>query len=365
MSDKDQFAAPEDNPGARACTCTDVAPLLLFFLCEELTEFESAAVQAHLTGCVNCAAALAREKKLHEFLAASEQPAEQLDPGGSLLSQCRSELEEALDDLQATEKPSRSLPVSLRGLNPFAWLSRQFAAHPAFGTALLVFSGAAFGVMAPQWYKAQIAKRIPLHVFTVSAAPRLTEQDLANMDVAGISLAPSPNGTGSGTIEMRFTAEKPVVFEGSLDDSDVRHVLAYVVQNSQRFNEGVRLDCLDALRTHSADGNVRKVLCLAARKDRNPAVRLRALEALQGTALNQEARATMLEALVNDTNPGVRVEAINALVNSLRRGEEAESAPETQHVVRVLKGLVRSDPNHYVRIQSASALRQIGLRESH
>jgi len=368
VSDKRQFTGPESNPGTATWTCTDVAPLLLFYVCEELSEFERGAVEAHLGGCANCAAALGREKKLQEYVAANEQPAEQLDPGGLLLSRCRSELEEALDDLEAAEKTSRGLPTALRGLHPFAWVPRQLAAHPAWGTALLIFSGAALGVMAPQWYQgyqAQMAKRTRPAVVRVSATPRLTEQDLANMDVAGISLTPSPNGNGSGTIEMRLTAEKPVVFEGSLDDSEVRRVLTYVVQNSQKFDEGVRLDCLDALRTHSSDSDVRKALCLAVRKDRNPAVRLRALEALQGTPLDATVRETMLEALLNDTNPGVRVEAINALVSSLQQGQEAQSGGDVQHVARVLQELVRKDPNHYVRIQCATALRQLGPRESH
>jgi len=368
VSDQNPFAVPERNPGHATWTCTDVAPLLLFYVCEELSEFERGAVEAHLRSCANCAAALGREKKLQEYVAASEQPAEQLDPGGLLLSRCRSELEEALDDLEAAEKTSRSLPAALRGLHPFAWVPRQLAAHPAWGTALLIFSGAALGVMAPQWYQgyqAQMAKRTQPAVVRISATPRLTEQDLANMDVAGISLTPSPNGNGSGTIEMRMTAEKPVVFEGSLDDSEVRHVLTYMIQNSQKFDEGVRLDCLDALRTHSSDSDVRKALCLAVRKDRNPAVRLRALEALQGTPLDATARETMLEALLNDTNPGVRVEAINALVSSLQQGQEAQSGGDVQHVARVLQKLVRKDPNHYVRIQCATALRQLGPREPH
>src|SRR5260370_33118654 len=134
------------------------------------------------------------------------------------------------------------------------------------------------------------------------------------MDGAGIGVPPSPNGNGSGTVEMRLTAEKPIVFEGSLDDSEVRRVLTYMIQNSQKFDEGVRLDCLDALRTHSSDSDVRKALCLAVRKDRNPAVRLRALEALQGTPLDATGRETMLQALLNATKPGVRVAAVNELL---------------------------------------------------
>jgi HEAT repeat protein len=364
VSDKEQFNRSENHPGNPVWTCTDVAPLLLFYVCEELTDFEHAAVEEHLAGCANCAAAFVREKKLQEFVTSHVQPSEQLDPGGLLLAQCRSELEEALDDWEAAEKNSRRFPVSLRGLHPLAWLSRQFVAHPAFGTALLVFSGAVFGVMAPQWYESYVSRaaRAEVPVMKVSAPQRLSEQDLANMDLAGINLTPAPNGTGAGTVEMRFTAAKPVVFEGSLDDSEVRRLLTSMIQNSQKYDEGVRLDCLDALRTHSGDRDVRKTLCLAARRDRNPAVRLRALEALQGSAADQAVRETLLEAVLNDTNPGVRVEAINALVSALEQRQEAEAGSDMQHVESVLQDLVRKDPNHYVRIQSASALRHLRPR---
>jgi len=196
----------------------------------------------------------------------------------------------------------------------------------------------------------------------VSAPQRLSEQDLANMDLAGINLTPAPNGTGAGTVEMRFTAEKPVVFEGSLDDSEVRRILASMVQNSQKYGVGMRLDCLDALRTHSGDQDVRKILCLAARRDRNPAVRLRALEALQGSASDQAVREALLGAVLNDTNPGVRVEAINGLISALEQGQETEPGSDMQYVESVLQELVRKDPNHYVRIQSALALRHLRPR---
>jgi len=75
----------------------------------------------------------------------------------------------------------------------------------------------------------------------------------------------------------------------------------------------------------------------------------------------------------------VRVEAVNLLVGSLdNRPADADAAPETpeaapapapgedasfEHVVRVLQELQRRDPNPYVRLRSAAALRQIGPRE--
>ena len=103
-------------------------------------------------------------------------------------------------------------------------------------------------------------------------------------------------------------------------------------------------------------------------------------------------RETLLAALNSDANPGVRVEAVNLLVRSL----ELESAaiapaapgapeppdadlpmiapnapavalpggePSVQRVVRALQDLQEHDPNRYVRLRSAAALRQIGPPE--
>jgi hypothetical protein len=90
--------------------------------------------------------------------------------------------------------------------------------------------------------------------------------------------------------------------------------------------------------------------------------------------------------LHHDANPGVRVEAVNLLVNSLggdtdviSNGDSlpviATPASNTEpaaingdgadvgRVVRALEELQRRDPNRYVRLRSAAALRQIGSRD--
>jgi hypothetical protein len=89
-------------------------------------------------------------------------------------------------------------------------------------------------------------------------------------------------------------------------------------------------------------------------------------------------RETLIDSLEHDANPGVRVEAVNLLVRSLEPGApDADNAapalrpegferpldPSMDHVVRTLQDLERNDPNRYVRLRSAAALRQIGPRE--
>jgi len=64
-------------------------------------------------------------------------------------------------------------------------------------------------------------------------------------------------------------------------DVDVRRVLTYVVTNGERFDPGVRLDCLDVLKTRTGEEKMCGMRCWRqARKDQNAAVRMKALEAL-------------------------------------------------------------------------------------
>jgi HEAT repeat protein len=141
----------------------------------------------------------------------------------------------------------------------------------------------------------------------------------------------------------------------------------------------VRLDCLEALRARTGDADVRRALLFAARNDQNSAVRMKAMESLRDVVVDRSVRETLVDALEHDANPGVRVEAVNLLVRSLEHNTPDTSqdsqpvlAPDAaerpldasmEHVIRTLHELERSDPNRYVRLRSAAALRQIGPRE--
>jgi HEAT repeats len=112
---------------------------------------------------------------------------------------------------------------------------------------------------------------------------------------------------------------------------------------------------------------VRRALVTAVRRDQNPAVRLKALEALRDASADESVRDAYLGALMEDTNPGVRVEAVNSLVRSIEsrtpRSPGSLVNPEDQRVLRALEDLTRKDPNNYVRLQSAAALRELAPRE--
>jgi anti-sigma factor RsiW len=347
--------------------CADIAPLLVFHVCDEVNAEECAQIETHLATCSACAARLAEERALREALACTPQPADNLDSAGFLLSQCRSELAEALDDLSAP-------PVHAHW-RPFGWLRRWMALRPAWSGALLVLFGLALGTQAPQWFQAGNVGNSTGQALNVLAAPRLTDEQLSKMAVAGISMTPAPDAA-PGTVQVQLRAEQPLVLSGNVDDADVRRVLTYVVENGERFDPGVRLDCLDALKARTADLEVRRALISAVRKDQNPAVRMKALESLRESAPDEAVREVLLDALQHDANPGVRVEAVNLLVRSLERDindipnlspepEEGPlpTGPSVERAIRALDELQRRDPSRYVRLRSAAALREIGPRE--
>ena len=352
--------------------CKDVAPLLVFYVCEEVNDSERELIEAHLATCQPCSEQFADEKAFHSALIAAPQSADALDRSGILLSQCRSELEEALDDLSA--------PPLQEHWRPFGWLRRWMALRPVWSGAMLVLVGVLAGAQLVPWMRNSNNSG---QAVNVRAPQLLTPEQLRDIRVSGVSFAPS-SGSDAPTVQVQVNAEQPMVLTGNPDDARMRQILTQVVENSERYDAGMRLDCLDALKAAVRDLQVRKALLNAARTDQNPAVRMKALEALREASGEDDVRETILDALEHDSNPGVRVEAVNLLVGSLeRQAPDAGTAPETpeapvvaatpapggpgsgdfEQVVKVLQELQRRDPNRYVRLRSAAALRQIGPRE--
>jgi hypothetical protein len=364
--------------GGRRMNCDEVAPLLVFLACREVTADERNGIESHVAECVECRAQLAEVGEFQENLATVPQSADELDRTGTLLAQCRSELSESLDEMSVP-------PVEQESWRPFSLVRRWMALRPGWSAAGLLAAGAILGVQLLQWLPTNDSN-LNGRAVNVSAAQRITDDQLAKMAVSGINFAPNADGA-PGTLQVQLRAEQPVVLSGNLDDSDMRRVLTYVVKNSERFDPGVRLDCLDALRAKIGDAEIRDALLDAARHDKNPAVRMKALESLREVASDEDVRDAVLESLEEDANPGVRVEAINLLVRSLEmesgmppmpapgvNSDEsmveqtapaalAESDPSVRRVLRALEQLRRKDPNHYVRVRSAAALRQIGPAE--
>ncbi len=352
--------------------CEDVAPLLVFYTCLEVDEQERAEIDAHLSACATCARQLEEEETFQSALTTASQAADQIDPSGVLLAQCRSELSEQLDDLAVAPLRERWLP--------FGWIRRWMAMRPAWSAAALVLVGLGVGIQMSPWFSrdGRRSDASTDEAVNVTAVPRLSDDELSKMAVAGINFAPSPDAA-PGTLQLQVRTEQPIEMVGNVDDVNVRRVLTFVVANGERFDPGLRLDCLDVLRARTGDAQVRRALLAAASKDQNAAVRMKALEALRDSAGDEAVRETLLETLRHDPNPGVRVEAVNLLVHSLEGdvsdGTQVVSVPpgsetvvlgnddSVVRVVRALEDLQRRDPNRYVRLRSAAALRQISARD--
>jgi len=328
--------------------CKDIERLAVSYACDELAPEERQAVEQHAATCAACAASLAREQQLIEAVRSRLVD----EPSAVLLAQCRGDLADGLDD--ASQSGLRRRLVAW--LRPATW----FVVRPAWTAALLVMLGIALGITLPQWLQnrdAQSQGTMTASSVIVRPDSQLSSQDLRS--VSSISFVP---GEVAGQPDVRFvySTEQPRVFTGTLDDGDVRRALIYVVQNNSQFDSGLRLDSLEALRSRSDDAEVRGAFCFAARHDSNPGVRLKALEALRGFERDELVRKTLVDALLRDDNPGVRVEAINALRAMADR--PALAGPPDAELLKVLRDRMKNDPNSYVRVQSAAAVRELGPR---
>jgi len=357
--------------------CDVVAELLMFYVCGEVNEQERSAIEEHVAECTECRKQLAEEREFQEAVLSLPNEAERLDSAGTLLAQCRSELAEKLDDWEHPAVKSK-----VRGIG---WFRGWMVLHPVWSAASLVLLGLVAGTKYSQWTSGTTEDGAQSQVVNVRPSSQLTDDQLSKLKVAGINFTPSPYA-GSKNVRVQLDAEQPIELNGNVDDSNVRNVLTFVVKNGERFDSGMRLDCLDALKERAEDAQVRSVLLALARKDQNPAVRLKALEGLRDAGVDATVRQTLLEALQHDANPGVRVEAVNLLVRSLEQapadtvvdaatrdlampprpvmhtGMESDASGSMENVIQALQSLQRNDPSRYVRLRSAAALREISVR---
>src|SRR5467141_2816644 len=163
----------------KSVSCKDVAPLLVFYACDEVSDRERKQIEAHVANCEGCAAQLAEESELQEAMIAAPQPADELDSSGILLSQCRSELAETLDDLSA--------PPIQEHWRPLGWLRRWMALRPAWSGALLVLFGIVVGTQVVPWLQNGRNGDASSQAMNVTAKPPLTPDQLSKITFSGIS----------------------------------------------------------------------------------------------------------------------------------------------------------------------------------
>jgi HEAT repeats/Putative zinc-finger len=340
-------------------TCGEWQPLLMLSAAGgELEPAEQTRLAAHLAACASCFHSLESEREVLALLVGHRS-----EPDAALLASCRLNLDDALDSEEEHGWLRRTFGLRL----PSNWL----APRPAWSAAVLLIVGFAVGTAAPRLLRHPV---VPATAGTSSApdasagiapsdavgsaSPSFTSFDLHSADVAGINVFPS-GGEGPARVQLQLKSQQPVMVEGTVDDDNVKKVLLNVLGGGEQFCPDIRLDAVECLRTRSNDPDIRAALCKAVRKDRNAAVRLKALEALDGAGSQEMVRQTLLDALVQDQNPGVRIEAVNALREMAAKGQMDSDG----HTADVLRQRMQKDPNTYIRLQSAAAIRDIGPRE--
>jgi HEAT repeats/Putative zinc-finger len=333
--------------------CSNYEDRAILYAAGELTREDSAAVEAHAQKCANCAAILSREIDLRQTLALRLQPADTLDRCDVLLARCRSELFETLDDAAAQSKRSWT------SLAPWRWLGalRQTVAfRPGWSAAALLLVGALAGTAARELYR-QVALPVGNPVITVSAPAPITEQELETIGRDGVRLEPQ-TGSLIPKVELQVRSPQPRVVQGTPDDSEIRHVLAYVIGHGGQFDDSVRLQSIDALRPEADDPQVREAMSEALRHDPNPAVRLRAIGALRDAGSAADVQSAILGALSDDDNSGVRIQALNSVLERMR-SREFSRVPLDNRAVGILRDRMNNDSNSYIRSRSADALGQL------
>jgi hypothetical protein len=349
----------DTNNDLASQACDQWQPLLMLSAAGgELEPSEQARLGAHLASCASCSVALESEREVLALLGGQRS-----EPDATLLASCRLSLDDALDREEERGWFGRALAMSL----PSNWL----APRPAWSAAVLLLVGFSVGAVVPRLLHRPVSQvttgssgmpdpsagLTPLGAVG-AASPSFTALDLHSADVAGINLFPS-SGQGPDRVQLQLKSQQPVMVEGTVDDDNVKNVLLNVLAGGEQFCPDMRLDAVEGLRTRSNDPDIRAALCRAVRKDHNAAVRLKALEALDGAGSQEMVRQTLLDALVEDQNPGVRIEAVNALRDLAAKGQMDSDG----HSADVLRERMEKDPNTYIRLQSAAAIRDLGPRE--
>jgi hypothetical protein len=312
-----------------AMNCGEFREFLTLFVYDELPPERREACESHVGVCAECRSALEEVRKLHTLLA--QRPHPELSP--QLLLACRQDLDEALDREE----------LGWHGLAR-EWLS-PLRRRPATGVALAL-TLLIFGFSLGWTFRPRAGGPAPAGPVSPSLTRTpLTEADLANMRISGIShVAPDPN---TGAVRITMDAARRVTMEGSLDDPRIQQVLLYAVKSYD--NPGIRRDSLDALRAGRDKPIIRQALLYTMEHDPNVGVRLAALNEARGLEWDRDLRDAFLGVLVGDKNDGMRIAAIDVLTNH----NEPTMLPTFQR-------LASHDASCYVRMKAASAVWQVG-----
>jgi HEAT repeats/Putative zinc-finger len=335
--------------------CAEIHEKVVLSVYGELPDDEAHKLALHLAGCTECREEQEQLLALKTLSAAYLVP--ELDP--NLVARSRARLEEALDALPPKRWYDRVAE----------WMTRTatgLQAAPAAACLLLV-AGAGLGSLAGFEFaqrptlNAAVARGSAASVAPVAAmpAPQAALGTVAPGEIANISaIARRPN---SNLVEVTFNQMQPRRVSGTLEDPQIRQLLMLASQNGS--SPAVRDDSVELLAAecrsgHGCEGkgvaangdDVRDVLMVALRYDRNATVRQKALNGLEPyVGEDMRVRNAVLEALLNDPDAQIRSAAITML-----QPVEADTS-----VRQVLSTVALSDQNSHIRNASRLVLRRV------
>ena len=303
--------------------CDWIKENVVLYVYDELADDAKFEFEQHTRHCLGCRRELDTALEFKSGMAAL--PVKEVSP--SFLASNRMKLQESLEQAEQSRNIFSSLIFDAAG-----WF-HQIKLAPALTAALLIM-GFAGGVGTT--YKMMDRSGGPIAKVSPTPTP---VSPVTEANVAGIeSITPQAN---SDQVSIKYNTLEPQTLSGSLDNPQVRQLLLLAARNNR--NSGLKLDSIDMLTRSPEDDAVREVLVYSLRYDTNPGVRLKALEALKGFVRNDvQVRDAVVEALMHDNNPGVRQQAIS-LLDAVKADSSVRAA---------LTVLAERDQNKFIREES-------------
>lgn len=314
--------------------CEQARETILFYLYNELKEREQKTLREHLESCPRCICVLEKERRLLTHLNRRRSA----DPPYAMLAECRHKLMRTIYDQQRASTPRSSASWRQTWANSFRALSSN---HWIWQTATVV------GLLVTGFYFGRLTVNSTFGEGRLSGAQSASVVPLETSVGEIQSVELQPDGK---RVEITLEETTHRTISGAPQDPHIRSLLISTVKNYP--NSGVRLETLDALRHRIDDPEVGVALREVMLRDRNPGIRLKAFEALRVRHAEPEIRKALKQVLRYDKIPGMRIQVIDSLTKN----------PDDE-LVALLRELVESDGNHYVRLKCRRTLRQLNAPE--
>jgi len=298
--------------------CEKVRGEFALLLYGELSFNEEERVESHLDGCVDCRAALERQKALHNALDGVA-----VTPSPELLSRCREDLTQLLID----QKPaSRSAPWWQQMTS--GW-NLQFL-RPMTAMALL-----AIGFFVA---KATPGLNLPGGIASMGLG------DFGGAHVRNVATEPD------GRLRLVIDETRERTISGSREDRQIRDLLMAAAKEGA--DPGLRAQTVTILIGDAGASDVREALAFAMANDENTNVRLKAMEGLQRYTSDPVVQNALAHVLLNDPNSGIRTRVIEAL-------DEREGQELNRQMVGALQELMSREDDQDVRERARRMLLSI------